>query len=391
MKTLIILIIGVFLFLNQDSLGCAVPTASKTSLKKIDKIFAQKKRSMASSEIKPFAENHPNPSWESRLGNVLLNYQLSRVGRVTLSIPARLKRSSHKPFGDEQSNAKMDLDSTWSQSTDFPVVGIESVQSGKVKRIYLFDKSLNVKNYSEKLLTDGWIEVTPINWKNSFYFNFQTGILPIRQFVTGIPEAYRTFPKNRIAPNIAKIEKANAFDQLKNTDLGLGYNKTAWFNDNVHGRFPTEDGEVTARGGVVTWGIKTNSNEEGSFKNLYTCFQARDVNLESDKKLSVGVPSGAGWHNVGNAAESVLNDLNENPIPFAVGRTHGKTNTAYGMEETITAIWLQTDEIQVTRQGEFHWYLNPYEENVCTEIWVHNCLPDLNNSWGMNCHYIGFR
>lgn len=378
-------IIFLVLFSSYEVNSCATNGRFKTSTKKINQLFKKKSRRISSTEIVPFARSHPKPRWESRLGNVLLEYQPLKNGKVTISIPTRIKQSSFSPFGDGQTNAKMDLDAKWTRSTGFPVIGVESIENGKIMRTYKFDPTLNISGYTEKMLSDGWYEVRPDNWQTVFYFNFQANVLSINEFLKGIPKNHRIFPKDRVAPNIAKISKEHAFENLQNQDLGPGYNKEAWFSDNVHGLFPNENGERTAIGSVLTWGIKTKQNEIGSFKNLYTCFQARDINLESNKNLPFGVPSGAGWHLVGDAAESVLNNLSLNAIPFAIGRTHGKANSAYEMEESITAVWLQSDEVQVTRKGEFHWYLNPYEENVCTEIWVHNCVPDLMNNWGFNC------
>lgn len=377
--------VAAVLLLGNNVEACAVKASNKVSLQTINKRFEKKNRNLSSVNIVPFAKDHKNPSWEARLGNILLSFLPSKAGKVVLSIPARIKSSDYHPFGDGQSNALMDLDSTWKQKA-FPVVGVETIKDGKTTHIYNFDNSLKVRSYEEKNLLDGWYEVRPDGWDTVFYFNFQTGSLPVQEFLKGVPTSLRIFPENRIAPNIAKIGKINAYEQLKHKDLGPGYNKDAWPSDNVHGRFPNKDGQVTAIGSVQTWGIKTQPNETGAFKNLYTCFESRNPALESVKELPRGVPSGAGWHLIGDSAESVLNTLSNSPIPFAVARTHGKANSAYEMGETITAVWLQTDEIQITRHGEFHWYLNPYEETVCTEIWVQNCVPSPTNNWGFNCN-----
>lgn len=207
--------------------------------------------------------------------------------------------------------------------------------------------------------------------------------MPITEFIKGIPAEYRTFPPGRQAPNVAQISKTNAYAQLFESDLGPGFNsKKEWRSDNVHGIFPGPEGAVTAIGGVTTWGVATEKHQIpalGPFKYLYTCFDPRNPIQES----KLGVPSGAGWHYVGDAAESVLNSLGQNSLPFAIARTHGKSNSLMGLTETITAMWVASEEVQVTQQGEFHWYLNPYEQPVCTEIWVHNCVPNLSNNWGL--------
>ncbi len=212
---------------------------------------------------------------------------------------------------------------------------------------------------------------------HSFYFSFETLTLGLSEFLKGIPEKYRTFSKNRIAPNIGKIAKGSGADKFKN--LGEGYNSDPWYADSVHGLFPDASGVKTALGGMLTWGIV--DKQYGPFKNLYTCFEAR--NIAQEKVL--GVPSGAGWHLIGDAAETVLNNLENLPLPVATGRTHSFSHAAYGLSESVTAVWLQMDEVLVSENGNFHWYLNPYETTVCSEIWVHNCIPNISNNWGFNC------
>lgn len=373
-------------FLVNTAVACAVGPEGKASTqlrKSVEKMFAKKKRQVSNVDLKPFAQGHPDPSWESRLGNLLLKHPSTKEMRVTLSLPAHIQRGCFHPYGDGQSNAKMNMAQTW-KLKDFPAVGIQTEQDKKVHRQYQFHDSLKVTGYQEVALTDGWYEVRPDGKGQSFYFNFRSEVITKDNFLKGIPESLRTFPPDRVAPNIAGISKKNAYQELQTRDLGPGYNsKNPWPADNVHGLFPDGKGEKTALGGVYTWGIKTQSHEVGAFKNLYTCFAPRDPAAETNDIN--GIPSGAGWHHVGDVAETILNTIGENAIPFAVARTHGKTDSAFDLQETITATWILEDEVQVTRRNEFHWYLNPYEAEVCTELWVHLCVPDLKNNWGFNC------
>lgn len=343
-----------------------------SSKEQIKKFLSNEKRKPASS-IQKFADASPSQSLESRLGNWLLEMESNSL---VISIPAVIQKSSYHPFGDGQSNAKLSLGSSWTQN-EFPVVGAQKTESGKTTRKYIFHPSLNVTDYQETSAGNGWYKVQPKGWTDSFYFNFETSTLSVGEFLKGIPEKYRTFSKNRIAPNIAKIAKGAGANGFKN--LGEGYNAEPWFSDNVHGRFPEANGDKTALGGVLTWGIV--DKQFGPFKNLYTCFEARNIAQEKQ----TGIPSGAGWHLIGDAAETLLNNLETSRIPVAVGRTHSFNGAAYGLTESITAKWLQSDEVLVSEKGTFHWYLNPYESSVCTEIWVHNCVPNLSNNWGFNC------
>ncbi len=295
---------------------------------------------------------------------------------TVLSLPVTLEKSTYHPFGDGQSNAKLNLGTNWKQN-DFPVVGIQKMVAGNSTRDYVFHPSLNITDYKETPMPDGWYKVQPKGWTDTFYFSYKTSTLGLNKFLSGIPEAYRTFSKNRIAPNIAKLPKGSGSADFEN--LGEGYNSKPWLADNVHGLFPNDSGSKTALGGVQTWGIV--DKQFGPFKNLYTCFEARNIVQEK----ATGVPSGAGWHLIGDAAETVLNNLENLAIPVAVGQTHSFPQTAYGLSESITATWLQADQVLVGPKGTFHWYLNPYESTVCTEIWVHNCVPDLANNWGFKC------
>jgi hypothetical protein len=318
----------------------------------------------------------PEPILETVLRDLLL--ENTKNGAV-LSIPAHIAKSSYHPFNDGQSNAKMTL-GDW-PFKGLPVIGFQTQTSdGKISRNYLFHPSLKVTKFEEINLGSNWYEVRPDGWNDSFYFSYETGILPIKQFLEGIPESLRTFSENRTAPNPAKIEKsANSLEKIGKSKLGPGYNPQPWYVDNVHGFFPNEQGAATAVGSVFTWGITDKTY--GPFKHLYTCFEARDMTRET----GTGAPTGAGWHQIGDPAESILNSIESIPLPVAVARTHGKNRAAFGLTESITATWLPADSVFVTRKDEFHWYANSYRAPVCTEIWVHNCKPDLNNNWGFNC------
>ncbi len=361
-------------------------SGKKVSYQKLRHFYDHKTRKISSTELVKFADANPHPSWEAKLGNLLLAQARTNSEKVVLSLPVKLPKGTHSPFGDGQLNAKMDFGS-FSQK-DFPVVGYETTKLQQKSRRYEFNQSLLVAKFTESKLNDGWFEVKTEDKeghsKGTYYFNFDTSSLQISELIQSIPAALRTYPNNRVAPNVAGISKANPIRDLNETDLGPGFNThNPWLKDNVHGRFPDNDasGIVTALGGVQTWGTATEVAERpasGPWKYLYTCFDPRIISNETTS----GVPSGAGWHYVGDPAETVLNNLNTESLPFAIARAHHKADAADGYTESITAFWLQPDEAQVTRQGEFHWYVIPYENPVCTEIWVQPCVPNLTNNWG---------
>lgn len=352
----------------------------KTEAHSLDYFFNRTQREPAQNmEIVKFAKGHNNPSWEARLGNLLLENSDSNSDRVTISVPAVLSKSSYHPFGDGQSNAKLSMGESW-KLKDFLVVGFETQKGSQFKRHYVFHSSLNIQEYNEKSLGDSWYQVTPKDWNDSFYFNFNSGVYGLNQFLSAIPEGLRKFSSNRLAPDPAGVRSSeNVAETLKKGSLGEGYNSQAWYATNVHGLFPSAQGQQTALGGVLTWGIV--EPQFGPFKHLYTCFESRQAFRESE----LGIPSGSGWHHVGDAAESILNTLESERLPIAIARSHAKSQAAYGLSESLTATWLNKNEVFVTKQGEFHWYLNPYNRAVCTEIWVHKCVPNSNNAFGFQC------
>ena len=377
MKVFAALVVSVALG-SATALACMTAGHGGLSRDRIKSVFRSSSRAPAASTIEKFAAGHPTPSLESKLGNLLLEHG-EKSGRIVLSIPAGIAKSGYHPFGDGQSNAKMNLGS-WT-ADGFPVVGVQAADpsGGAGSRKYVFHPSLKVQKYKESDLGSGWFKVQPDGWEDSFYFSFTPEIMSVSEMTKGIPADLRTFAGNRTAPDPAKIGRGTGSDRIVNKDLGAGYNKQAWYDTNVHGVFPNKEGARTALGGVLTWGIVDKAF--GPFKHLYTCFEARD----SAKEKELGVPSGAGWHHIGDAAETLLNSLDKASLPVAVGRSHGKEKAAYGLTESIVATWLKSDEVFVTRKGEFHWYLNPHPSSVCTEIWVHGCVPDLGNNWGFRC------
>lgn len=372
--TRIIIVPISLLLVSSASLACMTGGTKFASKSQIEKVLPNKRKPAA--EISAFADSAKNPSLEAKLGNLLV---ANSSKTAVISIPAAIKKSSYHPFGDGQSNAKLTLGLHWKEN-DFLVVGIEDLKdsaSATRTRKYIFHPSLKVQDYKEAPLGNGWYKVTPKGWNDHFYFSFDTATMGLQDFLKEVPLANRTFSKNRTAPNIAKIGKGSGSAGF--TNLGEGYNPNPWYADSVHGRFPDANGEKTAIGGVLTWGIVDRAF--GPFKNLYTCFEPR--NLAEEK--TTGSPSGAGWHHIGDPAESILNNLENLPLPVATARTHSFQQTAYGLTDSITATWLQSDEVLVSTKDTFHWYLNPYEASVCTEIWVHNCVPNASNSRGFNC------
>jgi hypothetical protein len=363
----------VSILILEKSLACA--TNGKTISREAMTTKFKSRRQPADTSRPRFSEGGGNVSLEAKLGNLLLD---NTGENVVLSIPAVLLKSDYHPFGDGQSNAILSLGGAWNQN-EFPVIGIQKKVGNGSTRTYVFHSALKIISYDEKDIGQGWYQVTPKGYSDSFYFNFDTSALLIRDFLAGIPAPLRTFSEARLAPDPEKIGVLKSFEVLKTKTLGSGYNSAPWFNDNVHGLYPDASGKKTAIGGVYTWGIV--DTKFGPFKQLYTCFESRNLTQEKQH----GVPSGAGWHHIGDSAESIINNLEKSALPVAIGRTHGKQKSAYGLTDSITAVWLKPGEVLISEQNQFHWYINPYQKEVCTEIWVHNCVPNPKNHWGFGC------
>jgi len=343
-------------------------------------------RNISTTPFTSFVNTNKETSFETKLANLILEETTnaksdSNLKSIILSVPAKILKSNYNPFGDGQTNAKLSF-ANWNELS-IPVIGIKkSYHDGHIEVTYRFHPKLSILHFSTLQLDNGFIKITPEGWNDSFYFNFDLAVLPINEFLKGIPENLRRFSNNRLAPNPAQINSNNALTSLRDSkNLGEGYNSTPWYSNSVHGRYPSENGAFTAIGGVITRGI-TDKNF-GPFKQLYTCFESRNINEENSK----GVPSGAGWHFIGDPAETILNTIDDTEIPVAIARSVTFNATAYSLNDIITAGWLKKDEAFVTKRNEFHWYVNPLQREVCTEIWVHPCEPNLNNNWGfsLNC------
>lgn len=161
-----------------------------------------------------------------------------------------------------------------------------------------------------------------------------------------------------------------------------------------------------------------------TFKNLYTCFDSRNFAQES----SAGVPSGGGWHEIGDAAETIINAVETAPVAvgFATGLPSptppNQLKFAWGLSDVASVRFLQPGEGMMTGAGDvtwredegarpnsdwskskrpqdqsgggrnYHWFFFQSDQPVCTEEWVHNCRPTNENKFGLeqnlgpDCH-----
>ena len=100
------------------------------------------------------------------------------------------------------------------------------------------------------------------------------------------------------------------------------------------------------------------------------------------------MPSGGGWHYIGDAAETIINDLEPGPIVVGAATTFplapsalASGSFALGLSDVATIRWLYPGEAFVTLRGgierddaggtverlNYHWFIFHENRNVCTE------------------------
>ncbi|NDE18419.1 hypothetical protein EBZ80_26270 [bacterium] len=209
----------------------------------------------------------------------------------------------------------------------------------------------------------------------------------------------------------------------KHKALGPGWNEEHYFVPEIHARYPEggRDGNgvsvrETATGTGLTWvAPMPPANPHFPFKNLYTCFEGRNIQNETSK----GLPSGGGFHEIGDAAETIINSVEEAPVivgmatgvPWPTPPDNGEF--AWGLTDVVTVRWLMPGEGLVTPAGDqtwaedapwrprhdqdplrgtgadggrnYHWFIFQHDRFVCTQEWVHNCIPKASNFLGLKC------
>lgn len=330
--------------------------------------------------------------------------ELHRVGDplARVSIPATLLKSSFAPFGDGQSNAAVTL-ASWTARRP-PLVATRTGSRLSIR----FDRALPFSGDTFELWTtagtwvmsvastrssegDWLIDVTnvptaianrllvsPRGWADVFPLSFTLPVGRVDALAQSVPPSLRTLPGGEpvVDPIGARDSAAadrGAFEVLSSSSFPAGFiNQSPFLADELHASFPQGGApRTTAVGSAFTWVA------EQPFKDLYVCFEQRRLDLEAQH----GVPSGAGWHHIGDAGESILSSLERAPI--LIGYADGQppltlpqgAQLAYGLDRPTTYGLLQPGEVFTTPRGDFHWYAVHHAQNPCVQIWVHRCEP----------------
>lgn len=310
------------------------------------------------------------------------------VRDVLMTVPVQLIQSSFFPFGDGQSNSHLTYGPYWQNPSPVVILKREIYQNGSLKDSVIWNPSLGLSNDLSTMdfaTLGSWIFFKPKGWDNWFVGSFAIEIYNISSVSQSFP-AIGTSQKFPDPEKIISTAGTIPFTELQSHRWSNGYNSTPYVSDNVHGVFPVSNNQSiqTAVGGVLTWVINRGANVR--YKHLYTCFDARKI----DDEARAGAPTGAGWHHIGDPAETILNSLESTSLPVAVAYAYNEAQPqanqlAFGLSHVVIVKKLHPGEMFLTRSGSMHWYVNPNPTPFCNEIIVHNCEPDLNNNWGIDC------
>lgn len=318
--------------------------------------------------------------------------ELQRDPAARVSVPLALLRSGYSPFGDGQTNAAASL--AWWQQTRVPVIGIRHAASLEVR----FDRALAIgEPVIELWSTSGtWLRseagarnadgdlvvrivdgavlsalgdrfvVTPRGWRDGFALAFAIPVTSARAVADALPASQRTLPGGEPVLDPVGAAGDDAAATLASTSFPAGFvNQSPYVTDTLHAAVPQGGTpRITAVGGAATW-VATQP-----FENLYVCLDPRARASEAEH----GVPSGAGWHHIGDPSETILSTLATSPLIVGHAEDVGATiasggGAAYGLDRAATFALLQPGEAFTSVRGTFHWYAVHQDVAPCFQIW----------------------
>jgi hypothetical protein len=351
----------------------------------------------------------------------------SDVKDVVVAIPVKLFSSGFFEFGDGQANAKPELEA-WRGTPRPPVVAsVIQFKNAPARLVLRFDRALpstgtafemRVRTSMVSLsatrdaagdavidvpLPEGlsWNDllspqaalVHPAGWADWFPLYFRTGVKKI----TDLRVARTTFSDGRTVidrervTSVGQADGRTALERLQRHAFSAGYNGAfgtgvrPFTPASIHAIYPVTRGLdiITGVGRGWTWVADERPN---GFKVMYTCFERRRADLEASAPNG-GVASGGGWHQINDAAETILNDLEAGPLMVAAGRNNPWLPTklpsgtfSYGLSDVATFRWLRPGEAFITTKGSwvedagqwfeqsnYHWYFFAQDKDVCTE------------------------
>jgi len=352
-------------------------------------------------QLSPWGGSDP-AKWkpEAIIANAV-SAELQRDPTARVSIPVTLWKSQYAPYGDGQTNAAASF--TYWTGQRPPVVATKRGARIEIR----FDRTLPFSGDTFELWTPSgtWLQsvsstrtsagdwlvelptppaaiaerlvVSPRGWRDGFPLSFALPLTTVDQLARSLPLSLRRLPGGEpvvdpVAAAAAATSTRTVHDVLRSSSFPAGFiNQTPFVSSDLHAAFPqTGAPRVTAVGGASTWVA------ESPFKNMYVCLARRGTAAEAQ----YGVPSGAGWHHVGDAGESILSSLETSPllVGYAAGAKLPPPQNgafAYGLEHATTYALVQPAQAFTTPRGDFHWYAVHHATDPCVQIWVHRCAP----------------
>jgi hypothetical protein len=384
----------------------------------------------------------------------------SNVKDVLVSLPVQMRYSGNdrRVYGDGQTNAAVDLGDGWVEKEPILIASLWLFKNGQQKVKFQFHKTLkNVEGRGLEISYGGktkkidpgivtseghfvfewkptsdetpkWGDlfgnrvafVRPVGWNDWFPIDFRDVVRPASELLEQVPADKRALGKGTLLdPEGVSVQgkdgDAIPFFGMKSESFGAVLKGERYFpvpsNDEpkgIHNVF--SNGRATAVGRGFTTVYQAPPASLAPFKMAYICFDKRDREAEA----KYGVPSGGGWHEIGDEAETVLNTLERAPVIF--GYANGKPAAAppsgtfsYGLSDVAVIRLLQPGSAIVSSAGpktyaedtvdgfclnapsrgqggpegrSYHWFVFHHPHEVCAVEWVHPNIPSPTNQLG---------
>lgn len=363
------------------------------------------------------------------------------VKDAIVALPVKMLNSGFREFGDGQSNAAPSFE-WWHQSRPAVMATLVHYGSAPSKIFFRLDRALPIPNGSfevrytvsdvprlvqltatadangdwraewvvpqEILYKDPRFTATllvhPLNWADWFPVWFRFPVRTIADLKATVPANLSKFTDGGdiadhegVSIQSTGFQGQSVLNKLAPHDFRGQY--TGPFQPaSIHATFPWNGRSYTTGVGKGwTW---VANQPPAPFKIMYTCFERRRADLEAAAPDG-GVPSGGGWHMIGDPAETVLNSLEDGPIALGSAMSNPVPQLpsggfAYNLSDVATVRFVQPGEAFITPAGtaaqqNFHWYFFQQDRDVCTEEWVHPFRPTPTFDFAGGTHTASFQ
>ena len=388
-----------------------------------------------------------------------LNEGFTRAGvkDVLVSVPVKMLNSAIRPYVDGQTNASLSFGKGWSQSQPQFVASLILFKSGEslirfrlhsslsfssdelVLHYSVNGKSVEVSIPGKRETSSGdfvaeWNPafakngapvwgtlyqnhvafVRPKSWTDWFPVDFRDVVKSNSELLAELPESWQKLGRGTMLdPENASVQGSKddsvPFDnaQMESANFGSDINGERFFpvpGSGIHNEFILDGQTVTTAVGHGNTLVMRKAPSK--FKSAYICFDARNP---GDEK-TYGVPSGGGWHEIGDHAETVLNSLENSPVVF--GYANGvpiaqapSGNFNWDLKDIAVVRKLKPGSALITAAGprtlledhdgtrggsegsgrNYHWFIFDQAHEVCAVEWVHPCDPSPSNHDGLVC------